>query len=71
MQRSAEWNEAETLEIVGRHAQREGPLLPILHEMQESFGYVPRDALPVVAKALNLSRAEVCLLYTSPSPRDT
>ena len=32
MQRSAEWNEAETLEIVGRHAQREGPLLPILHD---------------------------------------
>jgi formate dehydrogenase subunit gamma len=37
----------------------EGPLLPILHEVQEEFGYVPQEALPVIARGLNLSRAEV------------
>ncbi|MCO6184913.1 formate dehydrogenase subunit gamma [Rhizobium sp. L1K21] len=37
----------------------EGPLLPILHAVQEEFGYVPEEALPPIAKALNLSRAEV------------
>jgi formate dehydrogenase subunit gamma len=37
----------------------EGPLLPILHGIQEEFGYVPQDALPVIAGALNISRAEV------------
>ena len=37
----------------------EGPLLPILHELQEEFGHVPPETLPVVAEALNLSRAEV------------
>ena len=37
----------------------EGPLLPILHGLQEEFGYVPQDALPVIAAALNMSRAEV------------
>ncbi len=37
----------------------EGPLLPILHRLQEEFGHVPQEALPVVAEALNLSRAEV------------
>mgnify|MGYP000064719081 FL=1 len=37
----------------------EGPLMPILHEIQHSFGHVPDAALPVVAEALNLSRAEV------------
>ena len=37
----------------------EGPLLPILHGVQEEFGYVPQRALPVIAEALNLSRAEV------------
>jgi len=37
----------------------EGPLLPILHGIQEEFGYVPQDTLPLIAKALNLSRAEV------------
>lgn len=59
MTRTAEWTEAETLEIVARHAHREGPLLPILHDLQHAFGFVPRDAIPLVAQALNLSRAEV------------
>jgi formate dehydrogenase subunit gamma len=37
----------------------EGPLLPILHAIQAEFGYVPQDALPIIAQDLNLSRAEV------------
>jgi len=37
----------------------EGPLLPILHGIQEEFGYVPGESLPVIADALNISRAEV------------
>ena len=37
----------------------EGPLLPILHGIQAEFGYVPPRPLPVIAEALNLSRAEV------------
>lgn len=46
-------------EICAAHAELEGPLLPILHAVQAAFGYVPREALPVVAHELNLSRAEV------------
>lgn len=49
----------QTASIVEAHSHLEGPLLPILHGVQEEFGYVPRDALPVIAEALNLSRAEV------------
>ncbi|MHC8492586.1 formate dehydrogenase subunit gamma [Thalassospira sp. SM2505] len=37
----------------------EGPLLPILHEVQEEFGHIPEGALQTIAKKLNLSRAEV------------
>lgn len=37
----------------------EGPLLPILHGVQAEFGHIPRDAVPVIAVELNLSRAEV------------
>jgi formate dehydrogenase subunit gamma len=37
----------------------EGATLPILHALQEEFGHVPDDAVPMVAAALNLSRAEV------------
>jgi len=36
-----------------------GALLPVLHAVQEQLGYVPEDAVNVIAKALNLSRAEV------------
>lgn len=37
----------------------EGPLLPILHGIQEEFGHVPAETLPMIARALNISRAEV------------
>ncbi|MGB3830452.1 MAG: formate dehydrogenase subunit gamma [Mesorhizobium sp.] len=48
-----------TASIVQEYQGLEGPLLPILHGIQEEFGYVPQEALPVIATALNLSRAEV------------
>ena len=36
-----------------------GALLPILHEVQGALGYVPKDAVPLIAHELNLSRAEI------------
>ncbi|WP_293001667.1 formate dehydrogenase subunit gamma [Nevskia sp.] len=36
-----------------------GALLPVLHGIQDALGHVPKDAVPMVAKSLNLSRAEV------------
>jgi formate dehydrogenase subunit gamma len=53
------WSPERTVEILAAHADLEGPLLPILHEMQEVFGHVPASAVPIIAGALNLSRAEV------------
>lgn len=46
-------------EILSRHAGREGALLPILHDVQADFGFIPDGALPVIAKALSISKAEV------------
>ncbi|MEE2861326.1 MAG: formate dehydrogenase subunit gamma [Pseudomonadota bacterium] len=37
----------------------EGPLLPMLHAIQEVWGHVPQAAVPVLADVLNLGRAEV------------
>ena len=48
-----------TLAVVEEWRDAEGPLLPILNGVQKEFGYVPDEALPVIAKALNLSRADV------------
>ena len=36
-----------------------GALLPVLHAVQEVLGFVPREVVPIIAEALNLSRAEV------------
>ncbi len=48
-----------TLAIVAEMKALEGPLLPILHAIQAEFGHVPQESLPVIARELNLSRAEV------------
>jgi formate dehydrogenase subunit gamma len=50
---------ARLAEIVGAHAGRSGPLLPILHDIQAEFGCVDEEAKRHLAGALNLSRAEV------------
>lgn len=55
----SETTAARVGEILAVHKGMEGPLLPILHAVQEEFGHVPQDALPIIAKGLNLSRAEV------------
>ena len=46
-------------EVVQAHVHLPGALLPILHGVQDAVGYVPAAAVPVIAQALNLSRAEV------------
>lgn len=44
---------------VKANKDRPGALLPILHGIQQAIGYVPDDAVPMIAEELNLSRAEV------------
>lgn len=50
---------ARLAEIIAAHSAREGPLLPILHDVQAAFGCVDASAERVIAHALNLTRAEV------------
>jgi formate dehydrogenase subunit gamma len=46
-------------DILAEHAGREGPLLPILHDVQKAFGHISEDSMREIADALNLTRAEV------------
>jgi formate dehydrogenase subunit gamma len=46
-------------DILAAHRGVEGALLPILHDVQAAFGFVPQEVLPVIARHLNISRAEV------------
>lgn len=58
------WDEARGAEIIAQHDKQEGATLVILHALQAAFGYVPEAAIPMVAQALNLSRAEVHGVFT-------
>ncbi len=53
------WDAALAAEIIAAHAGMEGAALPILHALQDEFGCVPKQSEPMIADALNLSRAEV------------
>jgi formate dehydrogenase subunit gamma len=59
MQQASTEIAGRTSAIIADLKRLEGPLLPILHGLQEEFGYVPQESLPVIAEALNISRAEV------------
>ncbi|MEQ1904871.1 MAG: formate dehydrogenase subunit gamma [Pirellulaceae bacterium] len=45
--------------IVEAHRLRPGATLPILHDIQADFGYIPDEAIGIIATGLNLSRAEI------------
>jgi formate dehydrogenase subunit gamma len=45
--------------IIADHLHREGPLLPILHDVQAAFGHIPAMAHAPIAEALNITRAEL------------
>lgn len=53
------WNPDLASRLITERLTLEGPLLPILHALQEAFGCVPEPATAMIATSLNLSRAEV------------
>lgn len=51
---------AEALaDLIETQLHLEGPLLPILHAIQEAYGHIPAAAVPLIAEKLNIGRAEV------------
>src|SRR5438046_50019 len=53
------WDKEIALERIREQLDREGPLLPVLHALQDEFGYIEEAAEPLIAEALNITRAEV------------
>lgn len=45
--------------IIAAHSELEGPLLPMLHALQDAFGFVPQTAHAPICDALNISKAEL------------
>src|SRR4029453_17424585 len=59
MQGVAAWSRERAETIIGAHRAIEGAALPILHALQAEFGFIPAEAVPMIAQALNLTRADV------------
>lgn len=53
------WDQGRAQVIITGKSGLQGAMLPILHELQDAFGYVDTRAVPLIAEALNVSKAEV------------
>jgi formate dehydrogenase subunit gamma len=53
------WNAGLAQQRIRELLHLDGPLLPILHALQDEFGYIDEAAEPLIAAALNRSRAEI------------
>lgn len=51
--------EVAALAVCARHGNKASELLEIFHDLQHQIGYIPESTLPVIARAINISRAEV------------
>ncbi len=59
MAQSAPFDPVTAREVIDGLKHLPGATLPILHALQDRFGYVDTAAVPLIADALNLSRAEI------------
>jgi len=59
MNREQPFDISAVREVIAARRDMPGAMLPILHGIQEAIGFVPADAVPMIADALNVSRAEV------------
>jgi formate dehydrogenase subunit gamma len=70
------WDDATAQGLIDSLKAQDGAALPMLHALNDHFGYVDARAVPLVAEALNISRAEVHGILTfyhdfrtQPAPR--
>ena len=56
---AAQPSKEELVSLISDHLGKEGPLLPILHALQDGFGCIPEAARPLIRDALNISAAEL------------
>jgi formate dehydrogenase subunit gamma len=59
MAAAASWDPSDARTIIDGLKTLPGATLPILHALQDRFGYVDAQAVPLIAEAVNLSRAEI------------
>ena len=55
----SDWDKNAVTQVIDSLKDKPGAMLPILHGIQDTLGYIPKDSVPLIASALNVSRAEV------------
>ena len=50
---------AKMLEIIDKYRDDQGALIPVLHEIQEYFGYLPIEVQKLISEELNIPLAEI------------
>ena len=53
------WDVDRAKQLIDDNAHLDGAALPILHVLNDTFGYIPAEAIPMIAQATNWSRAEI------------
>jgi len=51
--------EKQLLEVIGQHKGMQGPLMPVLQQAQEIYGYLPIEVQKIIARGLDIPLAEV------------
>ncbi|WP_111493656.1 formate dehydrogenase subunit gamma [Marinobacter bohaiensis] len=59
VQAAQDWTLEQIQQEIDAHRHRPGAMLPILHAIQDRFGYVPEAAVPLIAESMRQTRAEV------------
>jgi len=57
--KAAPYDRATVARVISERSHLDGPLMPVLHGVQDELGWVPPEAVGQIAQALDLSRAEV------------
>ena len=55
----SDWDKNAVTLVIDSLKDKPGAMLPILHGIQDTLGYIPKGSVPIIASALNVSRAEV------------
>ena len=56
--------ERQLLEVIEKHKGMQGPLMPVLQQAQDIYGYLPIEVQKIIARGLGLSLAEVYEVVT-------
>lgn len=51
--------EKQLMEIIARHKEEAGALIPVLHEAQDLYGYLPEEVQRIISRELNIPMAEI------------